>query len=128
MTVLDEPDLRSTLPGPYYTSPAMFAIEKEKIFSKSWLCVIFPGFSALTVEAHVRRWPLGLACCFPGRGAIQKALTRPAERIHLAGDYLGTFYTETAVETGWRPPTPSCDRSADLPESGSGASSFAYGP
>ena len=20
----------------------------------------------------------------------------------LAGDYLGTFYTETAVETGWR--------------------------
>lgn len=39
MTVLNEPDLRSTLPGPYYTSPAMLTIEKEKIFSKSWLCV-----------------------------------------------------------------------------------------
>lgn len=63
---------------------------------------IFPGFSGLMVEAHVRRWPLGLAYCFPGRGRIQKALTRPAERIHLAGDYLGTFYTETAIETGWR--------------------------
>jgi oxygen-dependent protoporphyrinogen oxidase len=62
---------------------------------------IFPGFSALTVEAHVRRWPLGLAYCFPGRGRIQQALTRPAERIHLAGDYLGTFYTETAIQTGW---------------------------
>ena len=61
---------------------------------------IFPGFSAVTAEAHVRRWPLGLAYCFPGRGRIQRALTRPAERIHLAGDYLGTFYTETAIQTG----------------------------
>ena len=63
---------------------------------------IFPGFSRGVVEAHVRRWPLGLAYCFPGRGRIQAALTRPAERIHLAGDYLGTFYTETAIETGSR--------------------------
>lgn len=63
---------------------------------------IFPGFSGHVIEAHVRRWPLGLAYCFPGRGRIQEALTRPAERIHLAGDYLGTFYSETAVETGWR--------------------------
>jgi protoporphyrinogen/coproporphyrinogen III oxidase len=63
---------------------------------------VFAGFSGLMVEAHVRRWPLGLAYCFPGRGRIQEALTRPAERIHLAGDYLGTFYTETAVETGQR--------------------------
>jgi glycine betaine catabolism A len=39
MTVLHEPDLRSTLPGPYYTSPAMLAIERERLFSKSWLCV-----------------------------------------------------------------------------------------
>lgn len=62
---------------------------------------IFLGFSALTVEAHVRRWPLGLAYCFPGRGRIQQALTRPAERIHLAGDYFGTFYTETAIQTGF---------------------------
>jgi Rieske 2Fe-2S family protein len=39
MTVLNGPDLRSTLPGPYYTSAAMLTIEKEKIFSRSWLCV-----------------------------------------------------------------------------------------
>ena len=63
---------------------------------------IFPGFSGIVVEAHVRRWPLGLAYCYPGRGRIQEALTRPAQRIHLAGDYLGTFYTETAIETGER--------------------------
>jgi protoporphyrinogen/coproporphyrinogen III oxidase len=66
---------------------------------------IFPGFSGHVAEAHVRRWPLGLAYCFPGRGRIQEDLTRPATRIHLAGDYLGTFYTETAVETGWRAAT-----------------------
>ena len=63
---------------------------------------IFPGFSRLVVEAHVRRWPLGLAYCFPGRGNIQAALTLPGARIHLAGDYLGTFYTDTAIETGSR--------------------------
>jgi oxygen-dependent protoporphyrinogen oxidase len=53
-------------------------------------------------EAHVRRWPLGLAYCFPGRGRLQAALTRPLDRLWLAGDYLGTFYTETAITTGWR--------------------------
>jgi protoporphyrinogen/coproporphyrinogen III oxidase len=63
---------------------------------------IFPGFSGRIVEARVRRWLLGLAYCFPGRGRIQQALTRPAQRIHLAGDYLGTFYTETAIETAER--------------------------
>ena len=63
---------------------------------------IFPGFGAQVREAHVRRWPLGLAYCFPGRGSLQPALTRPLERIWLAGDYLGTFYTETAITTGWR--------------------------
>jgi protoporphyrinogen/coproporphyrinogen III oxidase len=63
---------------------------------------IFPGFAAHLREAHVRRWPLGLAYCFPGRGKLQPALTRPLHQIWLAGDYLGTFYTETAITTGWR--------------------------
>lgn len=31
MTVLNVPDLRSTLPGRYYTSPAMLTIEKGRI-------------------------------------------------------------------------------------------------
>ena len=63
---------------------------------------VFPGFSNLVVEAQVRRWPDGIPYCFPGRGRLQGALTRPQERVHLAGDYLGTFYTDTAIETGWR--------------------------
>jgi protoporphyrinogen/coproporphyrinogen III oxidase len=63
---------------------------------------IFPGFGAQVREAHVRRWPLGLAYCFPGRGRLQRALTTPLKQIWLAGDYLGTFYTETAITTGWR--------------------------
>ena len=34
-----EPLLQRSLPGPYYTSHAMLATEKERILSKSWLCV-----------------------------------------------------------------------------------------
>jgi oxygen-dependent protoporphyrinogen oxidase len=63
---------------------------------------IFPGFSGLVVESQVRRFPEGVPYFFPGRGRLQAALTRPQERVHLAGDYLGSFYTDTAVETGWR--------------------------
>jgi protoporphyrinogen/coproporphyrinogen III oxidase len=63
---------------------------------------IFPGFSDLVVEAEVRRFPEGVPYCFPRRGRLQPALTRPQERIHLAGDYLGTFYTDSAIESGWR--------------------------
>jgi oxygen-dependent protoporphyrinogen oxidase len=93
-------------------SPAAFAatlldLDDRQIIDRylNDLEEIFPGSSRLVVEAQVRRWPLGLAYCFPGRGRIQAALTRPAARIHLAGDYLGTFYTETAIETGSRAAT-----------------------
>lgn len=61
---------------------------------------IFPGIGSHIAEAHVQRWPLGSPYCFPGRGRLQSALTRPMERLFLAGDYLGTWYTETAVQTG----------------------------
>ena len=27
-------------------------------------------------------------------------LMRPAHRVYLAGDYLGSWYTETAIQTG----------------------------
>jgi protoporphyrinogen/coproporphyrinogen III oxidase len=63
---------------------------------------LFPGFPELVVEAQVRRFPTGLPYCFPRRGTLQGALARAQERVHLAGDYLGTFYTETAIETGSR--------------------------
>ncbi|MEC1715143.1 flavin monoamine oxidase family protein [Schinkia azotoformans] len=62
---------------------------------------IIPRFSDFVVESQVQRFPLGLAYCFPGRGKLQPYLTRPSGRIYLAGDYLGTFYTETAIKTGY---------------------------
>lgn len=62
---------------------------------------IFPGFQGLVEEAHIQKWPHGLAYCFPGRGKLQPTLTRNSSRILLAGDYLGTWYTETAVQTGF---------------------------
>jgi oxygen-dependent protoporphyrinogen oxidase len=62
---------------------------------------IFPGFGNLVIESQVQRWPLGLAYCYPGRGRIQPTLMRPAGRMFLAGDYLGTWYTETAVQSGF---------------------------
>jgi protoporphyrinogen/coproporphyrinogen III oxidase len=48
----------------------------------------------------VRHWALGLPHPRPGRERLQAALERPLGKIHLAGDYLGTTYIETAVETG----------------------------
>jgi oxygen-dependent protoporphyrinogen oxidase len=61
---------------------------------------LFPGFAATVVEASVARWPTGSPYCFPGRAKLQPALMRRSGRVFLAGDYLGTFYTETAIATG----------------------------
>lgn len=89
-------------------SPARFArplIEKsdEEILDAYYrdLDDIFPGFPSLVDETHVQRWPQGLAYCFPRRGELQPTLTRRSSRIMLAGDYLGTWYTETAVQSGF---------------------------
>ncbi len=62
---------------------------------------IFPGFSDHVVEAQVNKYPLGSAYIFPGREKIQPILTKSAGRLFLAGDYLGTLYTETAIQTGF---------------------------
>ena len=62
---------------------------------------IFPSLPDHVVEQQVQRWPLGLAYNYPGRGKIQPVLTQPHGRLHLAGDYLGSLYTETCVRTGW---------------------------
>jgi protoporphyrinogen/coproporphyrinogen III oxidase len=61
---------------------------------------VLPGFAEKVVEAEVQRWPLGAPYCFPGRGKLQQTLTRRSGRVFLAGDYLGTLYTETAIGTG----------------------------
>jgi protoporphyrinogen/coproporphyrinogen III oxidase len=63
--------------------------------------VLGEGFGDSVVEAHVQRWETGAPYCFPGRAALQPALTRRGSRVILAGDYLGTLYTETAISTGF---------------------------
>lgn len=62
---------------------------------------VFPGFASIVEESHIARWPLGAPYCFPGRNKIQPVLTRPNARVFLAGDYLGTFYTDTAISSGF---------------------------
>lgn len=61
---------------------------------------VLPGFAGVVQEAHVQRWYTGAPYCFPGRAKLQPALTERSDRIFLAGDYLGTLYTETAIATG----------------------------
>ncbi|MFJ8106053.1 NAD(P)/FAD-dependent oxidoreductase [Streptomyces sp. NPDC096132] len=61
---------------------------------------VLPGFAEKVVEAEIQRWPTGAPYCFPGRGKLQQTLTRRTGRVLLAGDYLGTLYTETAIQTG----------------------------
>ncbi|GAA3826593.1 flavin monoamine oxidase family protein [Streptomyces phyllanthi] len=61
---------------------------------------VLPGFAGNVVEAGIQRWPTGAPYCFPGRGKLQPILTRRTGRVLLAGDYLGTLYTETAIQTG----------------------------
>jgi oxygen-dependent protoporphyrinogen oxidase len=63
--------------------------------------VLGGGFAGSVVEAQVQRWETGAPYCFPGRAALQPALTRRGGRVVLAGDYLGTLYTETAISTGF---------------------------
>ena len=61
---------------------------------------IFPGFSDRVVEHQITRWHEGQTFNFPGRAKLQPIFTRDNGRVHLAGDFLGTFYTETAITTG----------------------------
>jgi oxygen-dependent protoporphyrinogen oxidase len=63
--------------------------------------VLGSGFGGSVVESQVQRWETGAPYCFPGRGALQPALMRRGSRVLLAGDYLGTLYTETAIQTGF---------------------------
>ncbi|MEU6664223.1 NAD(P)/FAD-dependent oxidoreductase [Streptomyces sp. NPDC046821] len=61
---------------------------------------VLPGFPDHVVEAEVQRFPTGAPYCFPGRAKLQPALMRRSGRVFLAGDYLGTLYTETAISSG----------------------------
>ena len=61
---------------------------------------VLPATRGLVEEVVIKRWEHGLPYPRVGRSRLQPALTRPLDRVHLAGDYLGTWYTETAVQTG----------------------------
>ena len=39
--------------------------------------------------------------CFPGRAKLQSTLMRGTDRVFLAGDFLGTLYTESSITTGF---------------------------
>jgi protoporphyrinogen/coproporphyrinogen III oxidase len=60
---------------------------------------MFPEARRVVDDIVIRRWERGLPFPRPGRALLQPALTRPLGRVHLAGDYLGTWYTETAAQT-----------------------------
>ncbi|MFH8252545.1 protoporphyrinogen/coproporphyrinogen oxidase [Microbacterium sp. B2969] len=60
-----------------------------------------PGFSRTVVEAKTERWANASPYCAPGRAKIQPILTRGGGRVFLAGDYLGTLYTETSITSGF---------------------------
>ncbi len=63
--------------------------------------VLGNGFAGSVVEAKVNRWKNASPYCFPGRAKIQATLMRGADRVFLAGDYLGTLYTESSITSGF---------------------------
>jgi protoporphyrinogen/coproporphyrinogen III oxidase len=60
---------------------------------------VFPAAPAVVSEIAIQRWDPGIPYAAVGRGRLQPALTRDLAPIHLAGDHLGTWYTETACQT-----------------------------
>lgn len=62
---------------------------------------VLPGFSGMVEESHVQRWEIGAPYCFPGRAKIQETLMTPEDRVFLAGDYLGSLYTESAITSAF---------------------------
>lgn len=63
--------------------------------------VLGNGFADSVVEARTERWKVASPYCFPGRAKLQSTLMRGTGRISLAGDFLGTLYTESSVTTGF---------------------------
>ena len=53
------------------------------------------------VEAECDRWTNASPYSFPGRAKLQTTLLVGTDRVFLAGDYLGTLYTESSITTGF---------------------------
>jgi oxygen-dependent protoporphyrinogen oxidase len=74
-------------------------VEVERRFLES-LYAVYPECRGIVSETMLLKLPRMLPYVAPGRAALQPALERPLGRVHLAGDYLGGFYTDTSVSTG----------------------------
>ncbi len=73
--------------------------EVKQIYADD-LTRLFPSLKGRFSEIEIRRWRHGLPHPRPGRERIQAALEAPPGRVMLAGDYLGTTYIDTAIQTG----------------------------
>lgn len=60
---------------------------------------LFPQAKGIVRETKVQRWPQGAPYSFPGRAALQPALTRDLGPVHLAGDYLEFPCMDAAIAT-----------------------------
>jgi protoporphyrinogen/coproporphyrinogen III oxidase len=63
--------------------------------------VLGHGFADSVVEAQTDRWKVASPYSFPGRAKLQSTLMRGTDRVFLAGDYLGSLYTESSITSGF---------------------------
>jgi protoporphyrinogen/coproporphyrinogen III oxidase len=63
------------------------------------LAAVYPEARGRIREVVIQRWERGLPYAHAGRAALQDGLEARLDPIHLVGDYLGTWYTETAAQT-----------------------------
>ena len=63
------------------------------------LVELFPALDGAIVETKIVRLEHGLPHPTVGRAKLQPALNRDLSPVFLAGDYLGSWYTETAAQT-----------------------------
>jgi len=75
--------------------------EIEKLFLDD-LAGIYPEARGIVKETLLLRMPRMLPYVAPGRSALQPPLEKALGNVHLAGDYLGGTYTDTAISTGRR--------------------------
>lgn len=59
-----------------------------------------PELQGHVVERLLHRVDPGIPYPFVGRARIQRDLLAPLGRVHLCGDYLGTWYADTSIWTG----------------------------
>ena len=63
------------------------------------LVELFPTLDGAIAETKIVRLGARPPASDVGRAKLQGALTRDLSPIFLAGDYLGSWYTETAAQT-----------------------------